>query len=837
VPLYREHRARAHTSLADVLKELGKPDEAEVEYRRAIARWKQLTANFPVILTYRQDLANTHKALGKLLHDRGKAKAEPEYRRAIAAWKRLSGDFPTVPAYRLERAKIHDRLGLLLVRLGKPEAAQTEHRRAIALFGQLAAASGRVPVYRDGLAASRNNLGTLLRDLGQQAAAEAEIRQALALQKQLAADFPSVTDYQYKLAACHGNLAILLKRLGKLSEAEANHRQGVAILKRLAADCPGVPEHRRSLARAHLNLGGLLGTQRNLAEAEAEKRLALALYKQLVADFPSVPDYRQELAASHVNLAVVLSDLGKWAEAEAESRQAIDLLKRLAGDFPSVPAYRIHLALARTNLGFTVQKAGRPADALPLYEQAIKALAPLEAKKLRLTEARNGLCRAHRNRAEALMKLERFAEAVRDWDQAFALEEESIRSSGRFLRALCLARTRPARAVAEADALIKEEPLPPGSLYQAAQIYAVSFAQVKDTAAKKEYGARAVALLNRARATGYFRDKAWLEYLKTDPDLDHLRQREDFRKLLAEAVADHDKMVKEADAAAAHNKRGNGFFGQGKFADAEAEYRKAIGLRPDNAVTHYFLGNALLHQKKLDEAIRHYRKSLTLNPEFPESHCNLGHALRDQGCFVEALAELKKGHELGSKRPKWPYASAQWVTHCQRLAELDARLPAILKGEARARDWNEHFEFARLCSLKQLSAAAARLYQAGLSSKPKWTGFRFSAACAAVLAGCGKGQDAARLDAKDRAHWRQQALEWLRADLDMRRKQLGRDSPQARKAVQATAEFWKGHAGLAGIRDKAALAGLPPTERQAWQQFWLDVEALLRQARQGQPPR
>jgi len=302
---------------------------------------------------------------------------------------------------------------------------------------------------------------------------------------------------------------------------------------------------------------------------------------------------------------------------------------------------------------------------------------------------------------------------------------------------------------------------------------------------------------------------------------------------------------------------------QGKWAAAEAAYRETlrlqknhteanaglrnvlakqnklstaegIRLQREEAVGIYNRGNALFGQRKLDEAIAAYRKALDLDPGYPEAHCNLGHALRNKGRFAEALVEFKKGHELGSRRPNWSYPSAQWVAECERLVALDARLPAILKGEAKAKDWNEQFGFANLCSLKGLPAAAARLYQEGLTASPERTGFRLLAASAAALAGCGSG-DAAQLDDKERGRWRKEALSWLRADLEMWRKALERNTPQARKTVQGALGSWKGITNFAGLRDAAALAKLPAAEREAWQQLWAEVETLLQQTQKNQP--
>jgi hypothetical protein len=49
---------------------------------------------------------------------------------------------------------------------------------------------------------------------------------------------------------------------------------------------------------------------------------------------------------------------------------------------------------------------------------------------------------------------------------------------------------------------------------------------------------------------------------------------------------------------------------------------------------------------------------------------------------------------------------------------------------------------------------------------------------------------------------------------------------------------WRKHsnADLASVRDPEALDLLPEAERQAWQQFWAEVDALLQKASPAGPP-
>ena len=117
--------------------------------------------------------------------------------------------------------------------------------------------------------------------------------------------------------------------------------------------------------------------------------------------------------------------------------------------------------------------------------------------------------------------MHRFAEAVPHWDRVIELADEPARRDYRLRRALARARGNDrARAAAEAEALAAEPNCPPDALYNAACVFSLA-----DRAEK------AVALLSRLRDDGYFEKAEQLNNLRTDPDLDPLRQRADFIEL------------------------------------------------------------------------------------------------------------------------------------------------------------------------------------------------------------------------------------------------------------------------------------------------------------------
>jgi serine/threonine-protein kinase len=290
-----------------------------------------------------------------------------------------------------------------------------------------------------------------------------------------------------------------------------------------------------------------------------------------------------------------------------------------------------------------------------------------------------------------------------------------------------------------------------------------------------------------------------------------------------------------------HTGLGNALHDKGQLDEAIREHYKAIELDPKGAWPHYNLGNALRDKGQLDEAMREFRTAIRLQPDSAEAHCNLGHCLCDQGQFAAALMELRKGHELGSRQPKWPYPSDQWVRQCERLLQVDGRLPAILAGTDTPADDAERLALAQLCQqpFKKRYAAAARFYADAFAHDAKLADdlqqqHRYNAACAAALAGCGQGEDARELPDKAALGLRRQALDWLRADLAVYAKLAGRDDPAAKQTVRQRLEHWRQDADQAGLRDPEAVDKLPAGEREACQQLWADVAALLQSA-QGKP--
>ena len=229
-------------------------------------------------------------------------------------------------------------------------------------------------------------------------------------------------------------------------------------------------------------------------------------------------------------------------------------------------------------------------------------------------------------------------------------------------------------------------------------------------------------------------------------------------------------------------------------------------------------------RERLREAIVSQKKALAAYPRSPECRqwlaehlAYLSKAARGLGHEDEAIEAERERAELDASDP--------------RCAALDARLAALLKGEA-PKDNAERMALAKRAYDTQHYATATRLWAEALQADPKLadnplSANRYNAACAAALAGCGKGKDDPLPDDASKVKLRRQVLDWLKAELAAWSKILESGPPQARPIVASNLEHWKEDSDLAGIRDAAALVKLPQEERAAYKQLWGDVDGLL----------
>jgi superkiller protein 3 len=614
-------------------------------------------------------------------------------------------------------------------------------------------------------------------------------------------------------AAAHYNLGLALAAAGDARGAGARFREAVALN----------PAH----ALAQHNLGQFL-------LSEGNRKGAIHCFQRAVALEP-------QFALAHCNLG--------------NARRAVNDVQGAGASFRRALALDPRLRAARAGLGGVLEAEGDRDGAVACYRQAV-ALDPAWAV------GHNLLGAALEARGDREAALAGFREAVR-LDRNYALAYynlgNSLKAKGWVEDAVASFR----KAVGLDPKLARAHASLGALLYAANDLEGGSFHLRKaidlhagDARAHYQLGLYLRDKKDRRGAIAHFRKAAEL-----DP------RNADARRNLADVLR-----------------------ATGDLQGAVAGFRKAVELDPGNADSHLALGSALWAQRDVGGAAASYRRALKLDGDRVEAHAELGQVLLYQGRFTEARRVLGRGMKLlqDGQSPR-KYASARRkelepvlfsaLKDCTAKLDLDGLLTIWLLDKARAEArWQTsrllrvfaaeaaaqrltspmfpvfsaemllnkaadrlafRLALAELCHkpYKQRYAAAAHLYHDVFAASRETADdpslqHRYRAATAAALAAAGRGVDAPRPNEKERTQLRGLALGWLKADLDAWADLAGNEAGQRRSVLQILTH-WRADPDLAAVRDKAALAKLPPSERDAWRKLWADVDDLLRRIRKN----
>ncbi len=413
-----EH-GRAFERMGDIQRKLGNVQDANAEYRRALAILEPLHTRRPDDAETRRALALTQTRLGDLMLRRGQNdEAAPLYRQAFelqqaqanapnattqdrwllgrtlksqADLERLKGDFTGARStyqqaistlqkaatsgqsdIRNELALAENAQGQLLLDLNEKKLAEDQFRGALALLGPLVAEYPTIPRFRESLATARNSLGLIEQNDGRLADCEVQYRRELEDEERLAQDFPDRPEFRREVARASMNLGNLVSDEGRHAEAQALLRRAVSMNSDLTSKQPGDVQVRLDLAKSRTNLGELLQesgrVEQAIPELERSRNVGLALVKQ----FPDSPRYREQLAGSLEDLALAYEAAGK--PAESTYLEALKIDEKLVSEFPDNPNYRINLARCVRNLGPLLASNNRPDQAEAYYDRGLEAV-------------------------------------------------------------------------------------------------------------------------------------------------------------------------------------------------------------------------------------------------------------------------------------------------------------------------------------------------------------------------------------------------------------------------------------------------------------------------------
>jgi serine/threonine protein kinase len=544
-PAYRLGLARCFNNLGNVYLATNRPGAAEQAFLDALALGDALVRQAPENPAYLADLAKHHSGLGILYASTGRlAAAEPSFEQARALHKQLAAIM--VPGHQLELAGSNVQLGRVYQFAGRLKEAEDAFLDAVKLRKEIAGKHPMVVQYQSDLADSYGNLGYLYMNSNRRQEAARQYEDAAATYQRLIEEDPKVTAHAVQLGGIQNNLGTLARDKGGPAVALAWHERALVTLEKALSREPAHMHAKDYLCRTYQAMGETLADLRRGDDAEQAYLKGLALRKALVDEYPRIVDYQLALGYTHNELGRLYQQSGRFPKAEQAYREALTIQQSLTAGHSDIPdkagvpnpyhtdstRYAVALGGTQCNLGNLMQDTGRLKAAVAFYDQAIATLGKVLARQPGHATARQFAVNSRTNCAEACNRLGRHREALETLSQAATLDDGRLRTLIRLHRAVALAGVKDhGRALTEIDEIAGAKDASPGVLYNAACACTQSMAATRDDSKQAEqYAVRAVQLLRRAIARGY-ND---LAHLKKDPDLDPLRQREDFQKLLME---------------------------------------------------------------------------------------------------------------------------------------------------------------------------------------------------------------------------------------------------------------------------------------------------------------
>ena len=286
----------------------------------------------------------------------------------------------------------------------------------------------------------------------------------------------------------------------------------------LAAEDPLALDPLITAAKAHSDLGQILvGQPDGLEPALAAYQQAVDLLRSVTREHPELADETYELACSLGDLSSLQRLAGKLDSALASAQQALTIFERLDQQHPGILNYEGGLGQACNMMSDVHRQRREPAESLTVGQKGRALLERLVSEhpndialRIDLAKSHNNIGRIHQQMGEPVEALHSFQHAV---DLYESIREPDSRNNYNLAcnLALCipLIGTRNgSQGIPDTLKLSKGDQL-----------------------RRQVYSDRAVDVLRRAISSGFLNP----EMLRTDMDIDSIRDRPDFEALIKDA--------------------------------------------------------------------------------------------------------------------------------------------------------------------------------------------------------------------------------------------------------------------------------------------------------------
>ncbi len=151
----------------------------------------------------------------------------------------------------------------------------------------------------------------------------------------------------------------------------------------------------------------------------------------------------------------------------------------------------------------------------------------------------------------------------------------------------------------------------------------------------------------------------------------------------------------------ANVRAGNKLYEDGKFTEAEVEYRKGLQKKPDSFEANFNLGNALFRQEKYEEAMKYYGNAAAQTPDdkakLAAAYHNIGNSLLMGNQVEQSIEAYKQAlkNNPADDETRYNLAFAQQMQKQQQQNQKDDPILAQAKELVRQRKYQAAYDLLK----------------------------------------------------------------------------------------------------------------------------------------------